>query len=298
MTPAEGFRAIWHHKILVAATTLSSLVLSLLWLALVTPEYTASMVIGPVPKDGIKSNSSSLMDMDTLFGIGLNGGLRDKDFIKFLAVLDSVAVAEKIEEHDKVMRVIYEDLWDEETQSWTQPPGIVSTIANGLKGLVGLPDWTPPTPIDLARYIREHVTVEEKEESALRILSFSHKDRDFAIRFLTALHRETDDLLRTEAIRRSSAQIAYLKEKLRTLTVQEQRQTFIDLLSEQEKTMVLLQVGLPFTAAEIDPTSAPIRPTFPKPKLALVLGTIGGFILGCIIALVLFLRRREDDLGA
>lgn len=293
MTPGEALGAIWRYKILVGLSTVFALLGTIVWLSIVTPEYTAMMVIGPVPKNGVKGGSAGVLDVGSFLGAGLGGGLNDADFSKFLAILDSVAVAGLLEEQHGVMKVVFDSQWN--GQTWAQPDSLGTSVSNAVKSILGLPGWTPPTTVDLAAYIKKSVDVAKKGESALRVLSFSHKDREFAVAFLKALHQETDALLRAEAIRRSSAEIEYLKEKLRTLTVNEQRQTFIDMLSEQEKTMVLLQIGLPFTAAEIDPASASIRPTFPKGGLTLVVGIVGGFLFGCLAALILSLRQRSED---
>ena len=123
-------------------------------------------------------------------------------------------------------------------------------------------------------------------------ISFRHKDPVFEMQFLTWIHKESDELVRGDALERASRQIAYIGERLRTYSITEYRQALVQLLSEQEKQMMMIQVDLPFAARIINPPTVSDVPTSPQPFLALALAVTGGLFLGVSLALLVDALRH------
>ena len=84
---------------------------------------------------------------------------------------------------------------------------------------------------------------------------------------LLLVHKEGDELIRLDAQERATRQIKYITEKLATVSITEHRQSLTQLLSDQEKQMMMIQVDLPFSARIIHPPMASDAPTSPRPFL-------------------------------
>ncbi|WP_142849676.1 Wzz/FepE/Etk N-terminal domain-containing protein [Telmatospirillum sp. J64-1] len=269
--------ALWRGKWLILLSLILCLAAALLYLRFATPEYRARMVVGPV-SPSLAGPMPPAFTLPALLGRDSGG---DKDLARFLSMIDAVSSARRLARNHGLLPMVFAEDWDEEKQRFQPPSGPLAR----LRDLLGLPGWTPPDAHDLAAYLGRKVTVEKLPESGLRALTFSHPQRDFAIRLLTLLHQEIDAQLREEAIARSEERILYLRERLDSVTRNDQRQSLIALLSELEKARMMLHAG-GFHAAEItDPATAPSRPSTPKPALVLLIGTLAGLVLGAAAAL-------------
>ena len=88
--------------------------------------------------------------------------------------------------------------------------------------------------------------------------------------------------------------LAYIESKLATVTVAELRLSLVELLSNQEKRMMMIKVDLPFAARIIQPPVASEDPTFPKPFLALALAVAGGLFVGVFLVFLIDALREDQ----
>ena len=149
-----------------------------------------------------------------------------------------------------------------------------------------LPVWTPPSVNLLAVYLEKELKISDVPLTGMRRIVYRHEDPAFAVQLLRWMHEEADGLIREEAQDRTTRQIKYIEEKLATVFVAEHRLSLTQLLSEQEKQMMMIQVDLPFAARMIEPPTVSDRPTSPNPIINIALGIIGGGILGVFIVLL------------
>ena len=71
-----------------------------------------------------------------------------------------------------------------------------------------------------------------------------------------------DEHLREGTVNRTARQIEYIEEKLRTTALVEHRLAMVQLLSDQEKTMMMIQLDLPFAAELFEvPVVSDIHPS-------------------------------------
>ncbi len=176
------------------------------------------------------------------------------------------------------------------------PDGPVAEVKAAFLGFFERPPWTPPSAGALAEFLDDGLDVTEIADSAMRRIEFSHEDPQFAVKFLSWLHKEVDELVREQAAERATVRIGYIQEKLNTVTVAEYREALIQLLSDQEMQMMMIQVDLPFSARIIEPPMVSDAPTFPKPFRLLALGAGWGFFVGILLLFLIDSLRGGQTL--
>ncbi|WP_246653596.1 hypothetical protein [Azospirillum formosense] len=262
-------------------------------LRLVVPQYTAVMVIGPTARVGAAAMGARL---PVLIGreaaaAASEPGPGDEilsDFARYLQLFTSIPVAERMMVDPALLRGLFPGRWDEEAGGWRPAPGPVASAKRLFLALVGRSDWVEPDAERVASALRERLTVDMVGSGPMRRLRLRHPDRAMALRILSAAAQATDAHLRAEASRRSAAQIAHARARLAGITVAEHRRALADLLSEQERIAMMIEVDLPLAADAIEPPAAAQRPDWPNPLTVVPMAALVGLVAG---ALVVSLRR-------
>jgi LPS O-antigen subunit length determinant protein (WzzB/FepE family) len=137
---------------------------------------------------------------------------------------------------------------------------------------------------DLQKYLLENIDVSvAAPQTPNRNITFSFHDRQAAQNVLRWSLEEADRIIRESTESNVDKQIAYLENKLMQNNVASvaNKSSLSDVLTEAEKSKILLVGGQPYAAEIINPVSVPDLPTFPKPSTFLILGALIGFVLGC-----------------
>ena len=276
-----GLRDGWR---IVAGATLLAVVLAVLALRVHPPEYTASMRVGPTARTGAAAMGPRLpvLGREPAHGMAEPGAGDESlsDFARYLELLVSTPVAQRLMADPLLVRRLFPECWDEEAQEWRPASGVLPAVKRLLLAVVGREDWAEPDAERVARALADRLAVETVRTGPMRRLALRHSDRVFAVDLLGRVAAATDAHLRAEAARRSAAQIAYVKEHLSGLTMAEHRRALADLLSEQERVSMMIEVDLPFAADVIEPAFAAQRPDWPNPAMVLPAAGLFGFVAG------------------
>ena len=275
----------------IAAAVAATMALAAWYTATAPKVYTARMVIAPVGDKGAGALAGRLAQyaqVASLAGLNLRPGQEVTNFDRFVRIVGSAALAERLEARHGLMRRLFAGSWDADSGTWKRPPmGMLGTLRGALLRAFGLPDWTPPSTAQLGRYLRGHVLIKGVLRSAMREMVFEYPDRKFALALLQWVYREGDDYLRAIARQRTERQIAYIQHKLATVTVAEHRQALIEILSAQERGLMMMQVNLPFAVEVVEPPTVSDRPTSPRPLRNLALAAVAGFGIGIVAVFVI-----------
>ncbi|MGH6876694.1 MAG: hypothetical protein ACREHV_04860, partial [Rhizomicrobium sp.] len=90
--------------------------------------------------------------------------------------------------------------------------------------------------------------------------------------------READNIIRADKRRDVAARIAYLNAALEHLTLADQKPELIDILSQQEQEMMMIESDRLYASTLIDMPYAPLRPTSPSP----IVDSAVAFALACL----------------
>lgn len=263
-------------------------VLSVTALRLVTPQYTAVMVIGPTARVGAAAMGARLPVLTgrEAAAAASEPGPGDEilsDFARYLQLFTSIPVAERLMADPVLLRGLFPDRWDAEADGWRPSPGAVAGAKRMFLALVGRADWVEPDAERVASALRDRLVVDMVGSGPMRRLRLRHADRAMALRILTAAAQATDAHLRAEASRRSAAQIAHVRARLAGITVAEHRRALADLLSEQERIAMMIEVDLPLAADAIEPPAAAQRPDWPNPLQVVPVAMLVGLAAGTVV---------------
>ncbi len=286
---------IWRGKWIVIAVSVVIVALVVTWMKITSPLYSASMVIAPAQgasDGGLSGALSRFGGLASLAGVDLPTDNAVSPFTEFTELITSSTLAQRLQERHGALQKVFEDSWDPEAGAWLPPAGPVAAIKGWIYDFFGMPAWSEPSAISLAEFLEEEIKIAEVQETGMMSVWFRHEDPQFALQLLRWIHEEGDAQIREHAKERTSRQIAYVEEKLRTVTTIEHRQLLVELLSSQEQRMMMIEVDLPYAARIIEAPRVTDQPIFPKPPLFLAVGIVSGFLIGVFVVFLVDALRR------
>ena len=255
------------------------------------PMYVASLQVAPVQSSGndLGSRLGGLSSLASMAGVNLPQGEGGNLYRLYLAGVYSRSTAEALSKRTDIMSELYAGEWDPATQTWHEPPAsLQGNVIWGVKAVLGLRQypWQPPDGARLQEYIGRFVAVDQDPKKPVATISYNSSNPEFAVRFLGALHRVIDDQLRARSIVRSQQYIKYLTDRLPTVTNAEHREAVADILSNQEKMMMMTSAAGAYAAEPFGPPSAGGKPASPvSSKILMAFMAVGG-VLGILFVLM------------
>ena len=285
------------HLRLLAYLACLALLLSVPALWLWPRSYTAAATIAPT--QGLSSSESlggAMSALSALGGKGLLGGNSVSPFDMYVDVLSSKQLAKQLAEKDHFLQIIFPAQWDARTNSWRTISSPQHAVRVWVMQLLGFTVKEHPDVDDLAAFLANHLSVASKESetsplSAITTLKFTYKDPKLAVQMLNTILSEADSLLRVSRRTDVRARIAYLSGVLPTVTMAEERQALISLLSSQEQEYTVIEADKRYAFTMLDQPYASSTPTSPFPPLI-----IAGFVFFAVIVwIVLVLALPETS---
>jgi len=230
-------------------------VLAVIYLSVVKPTYSATLLIGPTQEQFASSPSSQLdrNSLSLLSGGLLSGPRVISPYDAFLKTMQTREVADILFADPEIRQGLFPGTWDEETKSWTPDDSIRSKIASILYRMIGRPYTQIPTS-DLSMV----------ERGPMYSMTFASTDRDFAIELLRRAFLTTDAIVKDKNRAQVLQRIEALRARMASLGVVDYRSQFVNLLMDQEKQLMVLQGNTDFAASMIVAPSAPDYPDSPR----------------------------------
>jgi hypothetical protein len=257
--------------------------------------YPVQMEVTPAQR-GTTSNVGG--GLAALVNIALPSGDNGSDFQLYLDLLTSRNIADELAKDPKLMRTLFGGDWDEATQSWREHPDTrrIPVAMKAFWEFLGYPSvaWHAPDGETMLAFLVSNIKVEQDpRKSYMAKIVMNYGDKDFAIQFLTKLHKTADQMLRERAIKRTTDYIEYLSSTLSKVTVAEHRLAIVQALSEQEKAAMVAKSNSPFAAEILEEPWANSYPSFPQTFQTLARWAFIGALLGSALALLFWQVRTS-----
>jgi len=234
--------------------------------ALVAPDvFKAEALLAPVQEE----QSGSTSALNQFGGLAAMAGMsipNDSNVVQVLATLNSGRFLQAFIERNKMLSVLFEDIWDSENQTW-----IVESVED------------QPSMQNAIGYFKNILSVAEDKKTGLITLSILWKDPEVAAQWANDLVKQLNDQLREQAIADSKKRIGYLEQELAKTTLQDMRAVLYNLLESEKQRAMLANVNEDFALKVIDPAVAPENREKPKRKLIVALGGVCGGFLGIFV---------------
>jgi uncharacterized protein involved in exopolysaccharide biosynthesis len=197
---------------------------------------------------------------------------------RVLATLETRKFLKKFISSQKLLPIIFDDLWDESSNSWRLIEGQEElTVEDGILPLQGAIEVN-------------------QEKSGLITLSISWKDPNIAAQWANDLVKQLNQQLRQKAITDSKKRVGYLEQELAKTTLQDMRAVLYNLLESEKQKAMLANVNEDFALEVIDPAVASETREKPNRKLIVALGGVCGGFLGIFAAFfVQFLQKLKSS---
>lgn len=240
---------------------------ALLYLHISSPIYKDQMIVTTVQSS--ESNGSRLSGLASVAGLDIRGGNSQTQFQLYLESLTSHEVAEGIAADQAIMRQLFPDRWDPDSNTWKKPKiGAVGQAIRGVKSLLGwyiVPPHTPDAD-DVKRFLDTSLDVTtELRTPYIATVTLQTGSPELGRTLLTVLNKMTNDHLRQQAILRAHSYINYLTNQLQTVTQSDQRTAIVNALNEQEKYAMMANSDVAYAAEMLDRPYAPPTPSAPRP---------------------------------
>lgn len=237
--------------------------------------FKAESLLAPAEeeKSAVSSSLGQFGGLAAMAGISIPSS---SNIERVLATLETREFLKKFISSQKLLPIIFDDLWDESSNSWKLIEGQEKlTVEDGILPLQGA--------IEV-----------DQEKSGLITLSISWKDPDIAAQWANYLVKQLNEQLRQKAIADSKKRVGYLEQELAKTTLQDMRAVLYNLLESEKQKAMLANVNEDFALEVIDPAVAPDTREKPKRKLIVALGGVCGGFLGIFaVFFAQFLRKLK-----
>ena len=273
----ELIRTLLHAWKTIVGITILCTMLAVAY-ALNAPEvFKAETLLAPAQED--KSGASSALNQ--FGGFAAMAGIsvpHNSNIERVLATLKTREFLKKFISSQKLLPIIFDDLWDESSDSWRLIEGQKElTLEDGILPLQG------------AIYV-------DQGKSGLITLSISWKDPDIAAQWANNLVKQLNEQLREQAIADSKKRVGYLEQELAKTTLQDMRAVLYNLLESEKQKAMLANVNEDFALEVIDPAVASEIREKPKRKLIVAIGGVCGGFLGIFaVFFIQFLKKIKSS---
>lgn len=289
----EVARDVWGAKYFTAFLAVLGILFAILSLTFARPIYTATVTIGPSEDSGTHAGGGLGQYAAAAGALGITLGDADGSYFnKYKELLDSNLLSENLFRRDDLRTLLFGPGWNAKTKTFKRPVGLVFAIKEFIKGILGLHRWSQPGPFELRELLKRQMVITTDKVTGFVQISMQSDTPRQAVYLLHAVIAEADSQLRESAKRRATGRIEYLTRTLDHTAVQDQREATIDILSAQQKNLMMASVDKTFAMEIIDPPAAPTIPTSPKPRATLVMDLLVTVLAGLFAAIAYGQKMR------
>ena len=211
--------------------------------------------------------SSLMSQYGGLAGLaGVDLDRQDYSIASTVAMLRSRSFIEAFIKDEKLLPVLYADLWDESTSRWIDPPDEAPTLQDGYK-----------------KFTKKVFRVIEDKEDKLFTIRVDWSDRVVAAKWANMLVDRINSVARQRAIRDTERSVEYLEEEIKNARTVQLQQSIYSLLQSQLNKRMLANTRPDFAFSVIDPALVSDRDKYVWPN-ALLFAVIG-FFVGTLLAM-------------
>ena len=280
LTLTELIGLIKRQFLVIAGVTTLGTLAAIVYALTATPVFRAETTLAPIIEDGNQSSFGGLSGQFGSFASLAGLSFRNSsDIENAKATLVSRAFTEKfINDHNLLPR-LFEDAWDEESQTWLATDGV---------------EATGPTSWQAYRVFNNLITLSEDQQSSLIRLSIDWTDPELAAAWVNSLVEAIDDHIREQDVAEAQKSIEYLTAQLEETNVVEMQQVLYNLIETQTRTVMLANVRDDYVFEVIDPAVIPEEKFRPQRRLIVIIG-FSLSLFASLIAIVLVDLSRPQN---
>ena len=265
---------LWPKRRWIAASVVVFAGLFVALAFLMTPIYRSSVVF--VPANTERANISNVLNGPlggTLGGLASLAGFNFEPSVtetqEALAVLKSRQFTEVFIDDWHLMPELFRESWDAQRQQWKANVRV-------------------PTKARAYKYFNKSIrSIVEDRKTGLFTLQIDWRDRTEATRWANELMRRLNEEMRTRAIRRADAAIAFLEKESNATNVVATREAISRLIEVEMKQRTVANVSDEYAFRVVDKAMPPDKDDVLRPKkiVMLAIGMALGMLIGSAVVL-------------
>jgi uncharacterized protein involved in exopolysaccharide biosynthesis len=228
-----------------------------------TPLYNADAVLIPsdemlgLTQGGALGGLGGLGGLASLVGVNTPGGSKQNEAVE---TLRSRGLTRSYIESNGLLPIIFKDKWDSTANKW-KTSGHIPTLEDGYR--------------EFDKNIR---SVVENRKSGLVNISVTWDDPRLAKQWVDGLVEGANDLLRKQAIERSTRNLEYLQKASDATSIMEVKSTIYKLMESEIKKQMIASGDRNYAFRVVDPAVVPERKVFPARSRFLIFGALVGVL--------------------
>lgn len=262
-----------------------------------SPQYVASVVVAPTGNSA-ETSQLGVSGLAAQFGLQISRGESAvSSFDRLQMMLGSVVFAEKLQEEQGIMQILYSGSWDAASKIWVRPSGENFEREQKRRAFLRQNLWAPPNLEDVGNYLVGALQFEPIGVGPFQQISVTHSDPEFALWLLTTAYFGADDMLREQDRIESIINQANLEAKLAVETNVQFQDALRGLLTNELSRDIMLDEALPYAARIIEPARIHNHRTEPNLRNLFGVPTVAFSGLGFLLITLIALFRRERRKG-
>lgn len=294
----EIFSVLSAGKWFIFITTLICSVSGIAYVLAKPNIYEASVLLAPAnDESGVNGIGDQLGGLASLAGLNVGNSGANRTVIAIEVLQSRAFLSDFIRRRKLEVPLLGATGWDEESQAWVYDRDVYSPESG---------DWLAddqgkshkPTDWDLVKtFKKDHLTVSERKENSMVILSVRSVSPAAAQRWAQWLVADINESMRQKDVSEASARIKYLEDKLSETNVAGMQRIFYQLIENETRTVMLANAKKEYVFMTVDPAVVPQEKSEPKRGLIIVLAAILGVVLGALIVLTRFFlsEARQNE---
>lgn len=253
------------------------------WIALKMPNvYQTVGIFAPATdkKSGLGGLGSQIGGLASLAGISLSAGgavdktdlaielLRSKDFIsRFIQKYDLkvlIMAADGWDMNSNQIRIDQEK-YDTENKIWLRTPKA--------------PRLPEPSYLEAAEEFSKLLDVSKDKTTSMVKITLEYYSPVLAKKWLDLLVEEVNEEIRQRDVLEAKASIDYLNNQLATINIADIRESVIQIIQDQTKTLMLTNIRKEYALKTVDPAFIPEEKFKPRRAIIVIMSVFSAFLL-------------------
>jgi hypothetical protein len=284
---------------LLVALVLAGLALAIGYLHIAEQRYAVTLVLVPTEASsgGAKALGGGLGSLASLAGVQLPGGADSLNFDLLPDAMVSRETAAELARDPAILRATFPSLWDEANGRWREPTSTVYAVKKAIlsvvKTILGVQirQFAPPGAEEMQEFLAKRLSISTDRKRPVITASILHADPAYAKNLLYRAWLVTDRRMKQSSMKRSTANIAYLSQRLTQTQALDYRTYLYTVMSQEEKRLMTTSSSLPYVAEPFGAPVASVRPASPNILFVLLIGPLAGLIVALGIVVI---RRRNE----
>lgn len=295
-TLMELANIIWQRRRFVAAFVFVSVLLSIVYALVVTPQYRSEALVRaatPLASGNAGLGSFNLGGgLESLASLAALGGT-NPNVSEAVAIMESRSFTEALLLNDGIIYHIYEDFWDAETSQWrTGKPGAMGVINSWYRAAINLVSGSSKKKTVSGKKGYSGPSLEEaiEEFSDLRkftvdrrtqfiTISVDWKDPIIARDWVTQIVLKINQTTRARAKKEAEMAMEFLRGRIAEERNLVTRSTMLALFQEQLRRVMMTEVMENYSLQFIDAPFIPEKRVSPRRKTIVIITFLLSFIM-------------------